>query len=123
MRSLLLVVLLASCATLGVDPTVKEARELVAAGRAEQALALLEKAGRENPQKHEYRAEYARTRDLAVAQWLVQAELLRQGGTPAPAAELYRRVQKHDPANARAALGLEQLEADTRHQAVVAGAE
>jgi general secretion pathway protein D len=123
MRSLLLVVLLASCATLGVDPAIKEARELVAAGRAEQALALLEKASRESPRQHEFRTEYVRTRDFAVAQWLAQAELLRQGGTAEPAAELYRRVQKYDPANARAAAGLEGLEADARHRAIVAAAE
>jgi general secretion pathway protein D len=123
MRSLLIVVLLAGCATLGIDPIIKEARELVAAGRTEQALALLDKAYRENPQKHEFRTEHVRTRDVAVAQWLVQAELLRQGGTPEAAAALYRRVQKYDSANARAAAGLEQIEADARHRAIVAAAD
>ena len=43
---------------------VREAREHVAAGRSEQALVVLEKAMREKPDRHEYRAEYFRARDL-----------------------------------------------------------
>jgi general secretion pathway protein D len=124
MRALciLLLVLLPACATL-VDPVVREARDHAAAGRGERALALLESAMRERPEQLEYRSEYFRTRDLLVAQWLAQAELLRSGGQPETAAGLYRQVQKHDAANARAAAGLEQLEADARHRAIVAAAD
>jgi general secretion pathway protein D len=122
MRLLLIVILLAGCAALE-DPVARESRELLAAGRAEQALALLDKASRENPARHDYRSEYFRARDLAVAQWLAQAEILRTSAEPEAAAELYRRVQKHDPANARARVGLESLETDARHRLVVAAAE
>jgi general secretion pathway protein D len=115
-------VLLASCATLD-DPVIRESREHLAAGRPEQALALLDKASRENPARYEYRAEYFRARDMAAAQWLAQAELLRASGESEAAAELYRRVQKHDPANARARLGLQQIDTDTRHRLIVAAAE
>ena len=115
-------VLLANCATLD-DPVIRESREHLAAGRAEQALALLDKASREHPARYEYRSEYFRARDLAAAQWLAQAEILRSSGEPEAAAELYRRVRKHDPANARAGLGLQQLEADARHRLIVAAAE
>ena len=125
MRTLFLIVLLvllAGCATV-LDPTLKEARDHVAAGRSEQALMLLERASRENPERLDYRAEYVRVRDLVAAQWLAQAETLRASGQAEAAAALYRRVQKYDADSARARLGLQQLEADTRHRALVASAE
>lgn len=114
MRLLLIAVLLAGCAPFE-DPVLSKAREQVAAGRGEQALALLDK-----PQ---YRAEYFRTRDLLAAQWLAQAEVLRSAGEPEVAAALYRRVQKYDAESARARAGLEQLETDARHRLIVAAAE
>src|SRR6185503_17491021 len=106
-----------------LDPTLQESRDHVAAGRSEQALILLERASRENPERLDYRAEYVRVRDLVAAQWLAQAETLRQSGQPEAAAVLYRRVQKYDADNVRARTGLQQLEADARHRAVVAVAE
>jgi general secretion pathway protein D len=114
--SLLVVILLvAGCAAME-DPVVKQARELVAAGRGEQALALLQK----DPQ---HVGEYHRTRDLLAAQWLAQAEVMRINGQPEAAAELLRRVQKYDPPSPRARAGLEQLEMDARHRPVVASAD
>ena len=106
---------IAGCAALE-DPVLREAREHVSAGRGEQALALLDN-------KPNYRHEYFRIRDLLVAQWLSQAEMLRQNDRAENAAELYRRVQKYDAANARARAGLEQIEVDARHRLVVAAAE
>jgi general secretion pathway protein D len=103
MRTLLLVVLLAGCATV-LDPVLRESRDHVTAGRGEQALALLDKARREHPDNLEYRAEYFRVRDLL-------------------AATLYRRVQMHDAGNVRARTGLMQLDADARHRALIAVAE
>ncbi|MGH8725601.1 MAG: secretin N-terminal domain-containing protein [Burkholderiales bacterium] len=122
MRGFLILVFLAGCATLA-DPLVKEAREHSAAGRGEQALALLDKASREHPDRPAYRGEYFRIRDLAAAQWLAQAEVLRSGGQPEAAAELYRRVQKYDPEHARARAGLVRLDADARHRLIVGAAE
>jgi len=124
MRAFLVLALVAAagCA-MYTDPSIRQAREQVAAGRGEQALALLDKESRDMPERLEFRTEYLRTRDLLVAQWLVQAELLRQSGPQEAAAELYRRVQKYDPDNQRARLGLEQLEVDARHRTIVATAE
>jgi general secretion pathway protein D len=122
MRFFLIAVLLAGCATLG-DPVIREAREHVAAGRGEQALALLDKASREQPGRLDYRSEYFRVRELVAAQWLAQAEVLRSNGQPEAAAGLYRRVQKYDADSARARAGLEQLDADARHRLIVAAAE
>src|SRR5688500_15820687 len=121
-RVLLVVRLLAGCATLA-DPVLREAREHIAAGRGEQALALLDRASREHPDKLDYRTEYFRARDLLSAQWLAQAETLRSGGQPDVAGALYQRVLKHDAENARARAGLEQLDADARHRAIVASVE
>src|SRR6185503_4148000 len=108
-----LLVLLAGCAT-ALDPTLQEARDHVAGGRSEQALILLERASRENPERLDFRAEYVRVRDLVAAQWLAQAETLRSSGQPEAAASLYRRVQKYDADSVRARVGLQQLEADAR---------
>ena len=116
-----LLLLLAACAM--SNPVLQEARQNVLNGRGEEALAALEKASRENPDQREYRGEFIRTRDMLVAQWVGQAEVLRSSDRGEAAAELYRRVQKYDPASVRARTGLEQLDADARHRAIVAAAE
>src|SRR5688572_9586544 len=116
-RVLLVVMLLAGCATLA-DPLLREAREHIAAGRGEQALALLDRASREHPDKLDYRTEYFRARDILSAQWLAQAETLRSGGQPEVAGALYQRVLNHDAENARARAGLEQLEARSEERRV-----
>jgi general secretion pathway protein D len=116
-RFFLVMLFVGGCALME-DPVVKQTRELVAAGRGEEALALLEKH-----KEPRYLGEYYRTRDLLTAQWLAQAELLRINAQPDPAAELLRRVQQYDPANARARAGLEQIELDARHRPIIANAE
>jgi general secretion pathway protein D len=119
LRTALLVLALGACA---LAPTVvEEARKRFDEGRGEEALALLEKAAKENDPAA--RAAYPRMRDLVLAQWLAQAEALRQAGQFERAEALYRRVQAHDGANPRAAAGLAQIEADRRHRAIVASAE
>ncbi len=111
---------LAACAT---DPVLTGARENFEAGRGEEALSILQKATQDNPGHHAYRTEYFRQRDLLVAQWLGQAEVLRQSGQFDLAEQLYRRVQKYDAHHARAHAGLAQIEADKRHRSIVASAE
>jgi len=125
MRLLILLIvpaLLWGCATLD-DPAVREAREHISAGRSEQALVLLERAMREKPDRTDYRTEYFRARDLVLAQWTAQAEMLRSSGQPEAAAEVYRRMQKYDAGNVRAQAGLDQLEADARHRQILAMTE
>jgi general secretion pathway protein D len=113
--------LLLACATQPAYRT--EASKLIAEGRGEEALAVLEKVSREDPADPAARSEYFRQRTLLVAQWLGQADMLRQDGQFEPAEALYQRVLKHDAANPRARAGLAQIEADQRHRAVVAVAE
>ena len=113
--------LLMACATEPVYRT--EARKLIEEGRGEEMLAVLDKASREDPGDYAARSEYFRQRGLLVAQWLSQAETLRQAGEFELAEALYQRVLKHDAASPRARAGLAQIEADQRHSAIVAAAE
>ena len=121
MKAIRFVFVLALAACSMAPTVVDEARKRFDEGRGEEALALLQKAAKENDPTA--RAAYARMRDLVVAQWLSQAEALRQGGQFEAAATLYNKVQVHDSANARAAAGLAQIEADRRHRAIVASVE
>jgi len=105
-------------------PTVvDEARQRFNDGHGDEALELLQQAVKHDPNDLAVRGEYFRLRELMVAQWLAQAEVLRQAGQYERAEALYRRVQAHDTANSRAAVGLAQLEADRRHRALVTSAE
>src|SRR6185312_1428024 len=113
--------LLAACAT-GPTP-IEDARKRFDEGRSDEALAVLQKASRENPQDNYLRVEYHRMRDVVVAQWLAQAEALRQSARFDAAETLYRRVLSHDQANPRATSGLAQVETDRRHAALAAQAE
>ncbi|MGH8701062.1 MAG: secretin N-terminal domain-containing protein [Burkholderiales bacterium] len=125
MRSLFTMLLaslfLAACATQPV--AVKEARKYFDEGRGEEALAVLDKASKEDPGAVALRNEYFRQRELLAAQWLAQAETLRLSGQSEFAGALYQRVLKYDAANPRARAGLAQIEADNRHRTIVAAAE
>jgi general secretion pathway protein D len=115
-----LVLAAAGCAT---QSALDEARTQFEAGRGEEALAVLDKAMKQDPGNLELRKEYVRTRELLVTQWLAQAESMRYAGQLDIAAALYRRVQRIDSANARAKAGLAQIDADRRHREIVAAAE
>jgi len=114
-------VLLAACATEPVYLT--EARKHIEEGRGEEALAVLDKAYKDDPGNYAARNEYFRQRDFLAAQWLAQAETLRLAGQFELAEALYQRVLKQNAANPRARAGLAQVEADQRHRAIVAAAE
>ncbi|TMH42301.1 MAG: general secretion pathway protein GspD [Betaproteobacteria bacterium] len=119
-RALLLLLFLAGCAS---NPSVLEqARDQYAAGHGDEALTLLEQAMRERPADSDLRREYFRLRDALSAQWLAQAEVVRQAGLYEEAEALYRRVQAHDRSSPRAAAGLAQIETDRRHRVLVADA-
>jgi general secretion pathway protein D len=120
MIRLLIVLLLAGCATTSV---IDEARKQHAEGRGDEALQLLANSMRSNPDDARLRGEYFRMRDSLVGQWLAQAEVLRQAGDADRAEVLYRRVPAHERGNARAGAGLAQLSTDRRPRAVVAAAE
>ena len=112
--------LLAGCAS---NPVLQDSERLFADGRQEEAIALLEKASRENPDDHALRMQLARQRDLAIGQWLAQADALRQGYQIEPAEYLYRRVLALDGGNSRAKSGLQALQMERRHRLVLGEAE
>jgi len=118
---LALFLLLAACAT-GPTPS-EDARKRFDEGRSDEALAVLQKASRDNPENSALRTEYYRMRDVVVAQWLSQAESLRQSQRFDAAETLYRRVLSHDATNPRATAGLAQIETDRRHAGAAAQAE
>ncbi len=118
--SMLFCLLLAACATDGV---VGQARKSFQEGQAEDALGLLEKAAKDNPDDRQARQEYFRMRELAASQWLAQADALRVAGQLEAAEALYRKVQRFDAGSARARAGLAQLEAERRHRETLAAVE
>ena len=105
----------AACAS---DPVPQRAEPA-----SEVQLEALAKVTRERPEDSAARNEYFRAREVAVAQWLAQAGALRRARQSEAAAELYRRIERHDPGNARAEAGLEAVAAEGRHQQLVAQAE
>jgi len=114
------IVLAGGCAP---DSAVSESRKALHEGRAEDALQVLERAAKEAPDDRVARQEYFRLRERLAAQWLAQAETLRASGELEAAESLYRRVQRYDPASARARLGVAQIEADRRHRVLLESAE
>jgi general secretion pathway protein D len=117
---LLLLLFLAGCAS---RPTaLEQARENYGSGRGDEALTGLEQAMAQHPDDAELRREYFRLRDTLTAQWLAQAEMVRQAGLFEQAEALYKRVLAHDRTNPRATAGLTQIETDRRHRVQVAEA-
>ncbi len=117
---LLLLLFLAGCAS---RPTaLEQARENYGSGRGDEALTGLEQAMAQHPDDAELRREYFRLRDTLTAQWLAQAEMVRQAGLFEQAEALYKRVLAHDRTNPRATAGLTQIDTDRRHRVQVAEA-
>jgi general secretion pathway protein D len=112
--------ILAACAS---DNLIKGTRQMMSEGRADEALATLTKAMQDDPGNGPIRQEFFRQRDYAISQWLVRAESLRAPGQFDAADELYKRVLKYDPGNARATQGLAQTETDRRHRVLIAEAD
>jgi general secretion pathway protein D len=117
----LAVLLLAACSS--TPNPLDDSRKRTAEGNGEAALNILAQAMKDDPQNQPLKGEYYRLRDTLNSQWLAQAEMMRAGGQFDVADTLYRRVQAHDPANARASAGLALTEVDRRHRTLTASAE
>lgn len=99
--------LLAACAG---NPALEQSRRDFAAGDRVEALLRLEQAVKKDPENLELRSYYVRQRDQVVTEKLGVAEKAHGARKLDEAALLYRDVQKVDPENARARLGLEDVE-------------
>ncbi len=99
--------LLAACAT---NAALEQSRRDFAAGDRVGALLRLDQAVKKDPENLELRSYYIRQRDLVVVERLGVAEKAHAAGKLDEAATLYRDVQTIDPENARARLGLEDVE-------------
>ncbi|MEO8152749.1 MAG: secretin N-terminal domain-containing protein [Rhizobacter sp.] len=103
---LLIASLVSAC---GTAPELEHGRELAAAGRTEESLAMLEQGVRRQPEDRELRAALIRQRELAQSQWLLAAEAASQARRFDEAKALYERVLRVDAGNARALAGLDGL--------------
>ncbi|HEV8259724.1 MAG TPA: secretin N-terminal domain-containing protein, partial [Burkholderiales bacterium] len=110
----LIAVFAAGCAGQGV---IGDSRKHFEEGRGEEALALLAAAMKREPDDHALRKEFFRLREVLLAQWLGQAESLRQANQFDAAAALYQRILRHDPSSARGRAGMAQVVTDQRHRA------
>ena len=119
-RLVLLVALLGGCAG---QQAHREGLELMAAGQAEAGLAKLTEATQAAPDNVTYRTDLVRNREQTVEGLLAAANSERATGHPEVAEAIYARILGIDPDNARAKLGLESLQLDKRHGAVLAEAE
>lgn len=100
-----------------------EGRTLIESGDVEQGLARVQDAAKLEPGNREYRTYYFRQRDIAVQRYLALAESARRANLFDAAEEAYQRAQALDPANARANAGLEAVQVERRHRALLAEAE
>ena len=115
-------VCVAGCASLD-DPVVRQAREHVASGRGEQALALLEKACAREPRAAEYRAEYSAcaTCDRAVAR--AGGGAARRTASPRRPPSSTAACRSTTRATRAPRAGLAQIETDARHRPISPNAE
>jgi general secretion pathway protein D len=117
---LLVIGILGACASTAV---FDEGRALVEEGKVEAGLAKVEEAIRLEPGKREYRVYLVRQREAAINRFLATADEARRAGRFEEAETLYRRVGTLDAQNARMRAGVEALELDRRHQALVSEAD
>ena len=93
--------------------------KLIQNGQTEKGLAMLARASELEPTNSQLRVDYLKYQLMAVREWLRRGDEARAAGQPALAREMYMATLRIDPSNYRARRGLEGLEADERHRAIV----
>jgi general secretion pathway protein D len=104
----------ALCVSACANRLVEDSKRLIAEGKTEDGLAMLDQASRENPRDPEIRAKLINERDLAITRLLEAAERGRAQGNLDAAEAYYRRLLKIDPNHVRAKAGLVALQSDIR---------
>jgi len=117
---LLLFALVTGCATqMTRNPSFLEGKKLIAEGKLEEGLGKLEQAAREEPDNREVGATLARERDTIIGQILFDADNARLAGNLDQADQNYQRVLGISANNGRAREGLNAVELERRHIAMV----
>jgi general secretion pathway protein D len=117
---LLALFLLCGC---GAEMHRRDGISLIQEGRPEEGLAELSKAMEASPDSADYRQEYFRQREKAIAPMLRAAERARQNGDLESAATGFQRVLDIDSTDSRAQLGMEKVGNDKRHASDLKEAE
>ena len=91
-------------------------------GNYEAGVADLAQAVQHDPDNMMYKLDLAARREASIQKLVAEAEALRGSGRLDQAAATYRRVLAIEPANQRAERGIEGIESDRRHSAMVAEA-
>jgi general secretion pathway protein D len=116
--TVLVIFWLAGCATNAFE----QGKRLIEQGRVEEGLERLESVSNANPNNYEFRAHYVRARDQYVNRLLMEAEKARLSGRVTTAEIVYQRVLALHPGSAGAERGLEIVQAEQRHRAMIAEA-
>jgi len=125
-RAILACVAAAGLALLGACASQRLHRdglEDMKAGRYEEGIAKLEQAAEADPGNLTIRMDLRTRRDLAVQRLVAQADAARASGRLDEAQAAYERAMRLDPADSRVMHGLDRVQADRRHAAVLAQAE
>jgi general secretion pathway protein D len=112
---------LVGCATSSRQHT--EGLNEMAAGETEKGLASLAAASAAEPTNSQYRLDYLKQLFLTVTHLLAQADDALRAKQYDAAGQLYRDALKVDQGNDRALRGLQNIEMDKRHDAMLAEAE
>ena len=113
--------LLASC-TAGRQ-AFDDGHEMIQSGHAEEGLAALAQALKENAKSIEFKSYYLRQKELYIAQLLARGDSARVAQQYAEADSAYRRALKYDPNNQHALDGIEAAKRDQRHDEMAANAD
>jgi general secretion pathway protein D len=121
---ILLLVLISGCAinnkTFGTrNEAFSEAENLFLNGELELGLLKLEQAAQEEPENKEIRTVLMRQRDEIPQQMVFQANNIRFSGDLETAEKMYNRILEIFPRYKRAQLGLEALELERHHIALI----
>jgi general secretion pathway protein D len=112
-------ILLVGCAA---DRLHRQGLADVERGDYESGVSKLNAAVQGDPNNMGFRLDLAAKREVAVQKLIGLADTARAKGNFETAAQDYRRVLAIDPANDRARHGLDGLEGDAHHGAIVAAA-
>jgi general secretion pathway protein D len=104
---------LTACAA-GKPPQIADGQRLIAEGRVEEGLGLLEKAAKTPPFLAEAHTLYVTQRDAVVSMYVRDGDALRLRGDFDAAEERYRTSLRLDPGAATAQVGLDANERDRR---------